>query len=84
MLIGRPYGDAVVIGRRNKSVRFDGEVRHHRERIDVFENEGGLGRLDVAMSQVPFLENIGVGKLVAGAQFGFPHQRHLGVQRIVD
>ena len=75
MLSRAPHGDAVGIGRRQKRVRLDREMRDHRKRIVVLDDEIGRGVVDIAPAELPLLQRIGVRERIAAAQRRRLHER---------
>ena len=79
-----PDRDAIRVGSGEKRVRLDGEVRDHRKRVVVLDDEIGGGFVDVPPAELPLLQRVGVRQRIAGPEIRSLHERSMCVERRCD
>ncbi len=84
MLNRTPDRDPLGVGRSQESMRLDGKVRNHRERVVVFDDAVGFGFARVAPAEVPFAEDVRLRERIVGAQGGILDQWGCRIQRGLD
>ena len=84
MLRRAPDRDAVRVGRGEKRVRLDGEMRDHRKRVVVLDDEIGRGLVDVAPAELPLLQRVGAARADRSGAAPDPARAAPCVERRVD
>ncbi len=82
MLSGAPHGDAVGVGRREKGMRFDGEVRDHRKAVVVIKHDVGGGAVEMAPAELPAPHRVRARQRIASTQLRILNQQRLRIERV--